>query len=317
MATKKSNQKAEAPVAPETKQKSAFTSWFQSFTKDPKNAKILVVGTLIFVFIICSLISSFFNSIFGDKTAKVSEREESRMCATVNDLDSARFFGCKNRIAELEAKEKEEAEKAEAEKQARRECAEKNQNSEDGMGYRYDSLDGVCEKYETEKSCQLRGLKLYGSNCISEADYNAKKAEEAELAQLKSQCEDKGGTFWSGTKTCKIPTAEELAEKAAEEAKESRRKAIEAFYESEYKTAQTLIAEGVVTEITGSELSDLENACKQKIRELYSSFSKQKSTISAKDSTKAVVEIMFTHDSGTYEFASCTKENGVVNIRYY
>lgn len=312
MATKKSSQKAETS-AKSTNQKLTLTNRLQSLTNTQKSTGIIVLGVLIFAVIVCFMISSVFKSVFGDK----GNKDDKRICATIDSIEQAKFFDCKHRIAELEAKEKEEAEKAEAEKQARHECAEKNQNSEDGMGYRYDSLDGICEKYETEKSCQLRGMKLWGSNCISEADYNAKKAEEAELAQLESQCEAKGGTFWRSSKTCDIPTAEELAQKAKEEAKKVRREIIEARYESEYKAAQSLMAEKTVTELTEGELDDLENACKQKIRELYASFSKQRSTIAAKDGAKAIVEIMFTHDNGNYELAVCTKEDGVVDIRYY
>ncbi len=162
---------------------------FQSLSKNQKIICVAIAGVI----------------LLSIASAIAQKRSDDFMCQRVDNLDSARFFGCDDAVKRLEAEEEAKKQKEEAEEAARRQKKEEeekaraaceSQTSDDGMKYSYDSYDGSCEKHETEKSCELRNLKLWDYNCVPEAEYKQKKAEyEAKQAaekQAKSDCSAKG-----------------------------------------------------------------------------------------------------------------------------
>lgn len=153
----------------------------EKFKALPKNQKIICAAVAgVIVLSIASVISQ--------------KQSNDWMCERVDSLDSARFFGCDNVVKRLEEEETAARRKEEEKEKARVAC--ESQPSDDGMKYSYHSSDGSCEKYETEKSCELKNLKLWSSKCVTQSEYNQKKAEydakQTAEKQAKSDCSAKG-----------------------------------------------------------------------------------------------------------------------------
>lgn len=173
----------------------------------PKKQKIIggVILGIILLSIIQSVIFTFmirrsdwdFN-ISLDNGESSSTTSES--CKRATSSTQAKNLRCdKETISRLEAKE----EQARKEKEA---C--ESQTSDDGMKFYWSSSRKECEKYETEESCGMRGLKIWADNCVTEKEYNEKKAAQEKDKQLRSDCEARGGSYTSYNQKCEITSPE-------------------------------------------------------------------------------------------------------------